>query len=107
MELSVIIERDIPDLKEGTDDPERSTDSGVASTGMASTLGNSGNSGKDVIINKNPIIIEFKALNAKDSAPKESTFVVKTNENGNPCDISAIAGDGKDRETFNSSGKNI
>ena len=101
MELSVIVEReqDVPKSKPNELDLENSADSG-----LASTSGNSLDTGKNDVIKK-PIIIEFKALNPKDKVPKESTFLTKVNEAGNNCDISIINGDDKGRGTLNSDGK--
>ena len=99
MELSIIAEQEVVSVKGGVDDAEKSTDSGVASTS-----GNSSNSGKDVTCNF-PIIVEFEALNPKETGPKESTFVAKTNKNDGDCDISDINGEQKNRQTLNSDGK--
>ena len=99
MELSTIVERDIVPLKNGAEDAEKSTDSGVASTS-----GNNSSTGKDVM-GHYPIIIEFEALNAHSMVPKESTFVTRAKNEGGDCDISEINGEEKNRSTLNSDGK--
>ena len=99
MELSIIVEQDVVQPKIDAEDAEKSTDSGVASTS-----GNSSSTGKDVM-GYFPIIIEFKALNAHEVAPKESTFVTRTKAGDGTCDISEINGDEKNRSTLNSDGK--
>ena len=107
MDLSVIIERETVQVKNGLEDAEKSTDSGVASTsGNSSNADSSSDStkGKDVM-NNVPLIIEFEALNARDSVPKESTFVAKSKVDNGNCDISAINGEGKNRSTLHSDGK--
>ena len=103
MELSAIIESDdiqIKRMNKGENELENSGDSG-----LASATDNSLEAGKKNEISTKCLIIEFEALNANERAPIESTFLTKTKGNNGPCNISAIEGSNRNRETINSEGQ--
>ena len=82
-----------------------SGDSGLASANesLVNDKTDDAERGKDILRNKCPDIIKFKALN-EIVVPKESTFLGKAKERSNPCDISSING-GPSRKTLDSDGK--
>ncbi len=102
MELSAIIESEdiqVNRMNKGESGLENSNDSG-----LASATDNSLEAGKKNEILTKCLIIEFEALNANERAPVESTFLAKTKGINGPCNISAIEGSNRNRDTINSEG---